>query len=538
MRGLGVVLSLILVTSLLSPLISGMAMVTFTTEDSIKVLPGDYSSGYIKVQNPSTFDYKLVSFRSYRVTDSSGNPVDFFNFSLRERNYGGWNSGDYKLLWYNVSCGAPAKPGIYTLHIRFLGTTLNGELQIVNLKVRVYVVESAVEFYYAKAYVKDRPYSPYAFNGEIIVVIANLRNLGHRTVDVDESVLVTKGGKVYFSKSDKRILKPGENVLGMDVPVGVYWPEGSYRLKYTISYGNESHDYEREFQVRLGVKVVGVSVKSTEVKKGDKNVAYMTIASERTGKVEIYVKSILGGKLVDSYRRTQVISPGSTVLQLPLPTNVTGRVSTGIRVGFLNRTVGSFFLNYTVVAPPGFLNITYEKVGGNKVKFLVEIFNPNGAVVNGSFMYRISSSGNVLYKDSSALSLGPGNNTFTLVFEVPFDKRIDYEFVLSAMGTAERKEGFLYLPKPTPTTTSTSSSTVTSPSNTTTTQEGGSSGIWKFAALVIVVLLVLIGVYLLTMEEPKKKRERPKPKRRSPLGRFKRPKPPEFRENKELPKRK
>jgi len=54
---------------------------------------------------------------------------------------------------------------------------------------------------------------------------------------------------------------------------------------------------------------------------------------------------------------------------------------------------------------------------------------------------------------------------------------------------------------------------------------------------VILALLFAVVLYYAKGKEEPKKRTRPKPKRRSPLGRFKRPKKPKFPEKKELPKR-
>ncbi|WP_457751492.1 hypothetical protein [Thermococcus sp.] len=540
MRWSGVFLAIIIVISLLLPMGSGMVLVSFKTGDVIKVLPGDYSYGYIQVQNPSSFDYKLVSFRSYRITDSQGNQVDFFNLSLKDRNYGGWQSGDTRAIYYNISCENGVKPGVYTLYLRFLGTTVNGELHIINLQVRIYVVQSPIEFSYAKAYVKERPYSPYALNGETIIVLAQLRNLGHKPVLVKESVSVIKAGKVYFSKNAERSVGAGDNVLTMEIPVGMKWPEGSYLLKYTVAYGNDTYTYAKEFSVRLGVKVVSVSIKSTEIESGGKNVAYATVTSEREGNVEFYVKSTIGNTLIDSYKKVTTVSPGTTVFQLPLSTNVTGNVTVHLSASFLGVSLGSFVLHYTVKSPPRILNVTYDRVGTDEVDFKIVVLNPNSWNVNGTVQYRVSAGGEVLYKDSIAALFKPGENLLRLKLKLPLEERVDYEFVLTAMGHTEQSTGHLYLSKPTPTTTSTTSTSTTSsvPSNTTTTQTGGTSHLRVFIVLVVVVFLILIGAYFLTREEPKKKkRQRPKPKRRSPLGRFKRPKPPRFSENKELPKK-
>jgi len=540
MKRLGIFLALILFISLIPPLSSGMVLVSFKTDDVIKVLPGDYYYGYITVQNPSTFDFKLVSFRSYRITDSAGNDVDFFNFTLKDRNYGGWRSGESRKVYYNISCAEGIKPGVYTLYLRFLGTTVSGELQIISLQTRIYVVESPVEFNYARAYVKERPSSPYVLRGETIIVLAQLRNIGHRPVPVKEEITVLRAGKVYFQKEDEKTLEAGENILTTEVPVDVKWPDGSYLLKYTVSYGNETHTYAKEFSVRLGVKIVSVSIKMSEVESGSENVVYATVTSEREGNVEFHVESRVGKKVIGSYEHVAMVSPGTKVFKLPVPTNVTGEVTVNLSATFLGVSLGSFVLHYTVTAPPRFLNVSYERVSEDEVEFTIVVMNPNPWGVNGTVLYRISSGGDVLYKDSLTASFKPGENVLKLKFKLPLERDVDYEFVLTAMGKSEKVSGSLYLPRPTTTTTSTSTSTsTTSQSNTTSTQPGETSHLRAFIFILVAVFLILLGAYFLTREEPKKKRrERPKPKRRSPLGRFKPPKPPRFSERGELPKKK
>lgn len=543
MKRLSILLALIVFISLVPPPTSAMTMVSFKTEDVIKVLPGDYYYGYITVENPSTFDFKLVSFRSYRITDSEGNDVSFFNFTLKDRNYGGWLSHESRKVYYNISCEEGVKPGVYTLYLRFLGTTERGELQIINLQTRIYVVESPIEFNYAQAYVKERPSSPYVLRGETIIVLAHLKNIGHRSVQVHEKITVLRKGKVYFHREGGRLLGPGDNVLTTEIPVDVKWPDGSYLLKYTVSYDNETHTYAKEFPVRLGVKIVSVSIKTSEVESGSENLVYVTVTSERDGKVEFHVKSTVEDQLVGAYDKVAVVSPGTKVFTLPVPTNVTGNVTVNLSATFLGVSLGNFLLHYTVTAPPRFINVTYQRVGEDEVEFEVSVFNPNPWDVNGSVLYRISSGGEVLYKDSVSASFKPGENTLRLRVKLPLEQNIDYEFVLVAMGKSEKSSGSLYLPKPTPTTTSTSTTTsttpTTSPSNTTGTQPGGTSNLTSFIVILTAVFLILIGAYFLTREEPKKKRrQRPKPKRRSPLGRFKRPKPPKFSERGELPKKK
>ena len=539
MKRLGIFLTLILLISLISPLSSGMLLLSFKTDDVIKVLPGDYYYGYLKVENPAV-DFKLVSFRSYRITDSAGNDVDFFNFTLKERNYGGWRSGETREIYYNISCAEGTKPGVYTLSLRFLGTTVKGQLQLIDLQTSIYVVESPVEFDYAQAYVKERPSSPYALRGETIIVFAHLRNIGHRPIPVTERITVLREGKVYFSEEAKKTLKAGENVLTTEVPVDVKWEDGSYLLKYTVSYRNETHTYTKEFPVRLGIKIVGVSIKRSEIESGSENVVYATVTSEREGNVNFHVESLAGGELIGSYDTVARVSPGTEVFKFSVPTNVTGEITVNLSATFLGVFLGSFTLHYLVTAPPEFLNLTYEKVDTDEVEFTLVVLNPNPWDINGSVSYRISSAGDILYKDSVAASFKPGENVLKLNFKLPLEQSVDYEFVLSAMGKSDKASGSLYLPKPTPTTTSTTTSTsTTSPSNTTSSQPDEGSSLKTFVVLLAAGFLVLVGAYFLTRGESKKKRrERPKPKRSSPLGRFKPPKPPRFLERRELPKKK
>lgn len=537
----GMILMVLMLTSLI-PAVSGMGIISFKTDDVIRVLPGDYSEGYLNVENPSTFDFEILSFRGYTVKDENGNEVDYFNLTLEKTVYGSWASKESKIIHYNVSCSDKAEPGIYTLYLKFFGTSSQSGYQVVSLRVTIRVDESPIDFEYATAYVKERPESPYALNGESIVVVAHLKNIGHRRVSVIQSVAISSGGKVYFSKKTAEKVGPGENALTIEVPVGMGWPEGTYTLNYTLSYGRDSYTYTREFSVKFGVRVVDVSVKSEEVMAGEGNIAYVSIVSERVAKAVISVVATSNKGEGVEYTKEAQLSLGNNVVEVPLPTNLTGRIGVKMGVSVLGRSLGTFSTQYTVVAVPRLVNVTYERTGDEEVEFRIEISNPNDGPVNGTLEYRIYAGGEVLYKKEVPVVLKPGDNTEVLRIKVPQEEEITYKFLLTVMGKSEKFEGSLYLPKPLPTTTSSTTTTSTSepsqPSNTTTGSTGGDN------LLAIVVVLVVLSViiaaallYLAPKESERKRRERPKPKRRSPLGRFRPPKPPRFRESRELPKR-
>lgn len=537
MRKTAVAFVLLMLVMALLPL-SSAQFVSFTTNDEITLLRGDYSSGTIMLTNAGGFSFKVVSYQKFWVEDADGNKIPGFNLTIKPTIFTDWTSQKTYSVSYNISCVSNVSGGTYTLYLRFLAYTADNSMYIVHATVPLHIIESALNFGVADAYVKERPGSSYALNGETVVVFSHVDNIGHSDVTVEASVSLSSNGKVYFFENRTLTMKPGDNLIRFEVPVGYDLPEGTYRLEYRIGYDGGSYRYSREIPVRFGVKLVGLSLQSDVVKLGEKNRAYLTLLSERTVGLNLTVETYRNGSLVSNTTTPVTVKGGTDVIEAELPTNVSGNLTSIIELTFDGRVIGSGKVSYKVQAPPVIRNVTYERVSDEEVLFKITMENPNYEEVQGEFGYRIVADGNILYKDSLQSVLKPGTNEVSLKFELPVGKVVEYEFTLSAMGETSTSKGELYLQPPAPPTTTTTTTTTTASNTTTTTPSGASGGLW--IGLVIVAFLLLVaGAFYYTREGGKsKKRTRPKPKRRSPLGRFRRPKEPKFKENKELPKKK
>ncbi|NJE62199.1 hypothetical protein [Thermococcus sp. 21S7] len=515
---------------------SSAQFVSFTTNDEITLLRGDYSSGTLMLMNAGNFDLKVASYRGFRVRDSNGNEVPGFNLTVSSTVLSDWKSHKVLSLSYNISCSLNVTPGNYTLYLFFLAVTSDNSMYLAHAEVPLHVIVKALEFEDADTYVRERPGSSYVLNGETIVVFSHVHNVGHSNITVEATTSFFKGSRIYFFENKTLTMKPGDNLIRFEIPVGYDLPEGTYRLEYRVEYGDGGYRYSREIPVRFGVKLVGFSLQSDEVRLGEKNRAYLTLLSERNVGLNLTVETYRNERIISNITTPVAVNGGTDVIEAELPTNAPGNLTAVIKLTFDGRLIGIGNVSYRVNAPPVIRNVTYERVSDTEVLFKIVIENPNCGEVQGEFGYRIAADGNVLYKDSLQSRLTPGANEVSLKFELPAGKVVEYEFTLSAMGETSTSKGELYLQPPAPPTT-TATTTTTTALNMTTTSSGTSRGLW--AGLVIVVFLLLAaGAFYYTREGGgPRKRTRPRPKRRSPLGRFKRPKEPEFKENRELPKK-
>ncbi|ACJ17265.1 hypothetical membrane protein, conserved [Thermococcus onnurineus NA1] len=515
---------------------SSAQFVSFTTNDTISVLRGDYSTGTIQLTNVGGFSFKVVSYQSFWVEDSEGNIVQGFNLTVSPRIFSDWSPQKTYSLSYNISCNGSVEGGTYTLYLKFWAFTAGGSMYIVHAKVPLNVISEPLRFEVAEAYVKERPGSPYILNGENLVVFSHVINIGHSAVTINASVSFTGNGIVYFFENRTLEMAPGDNLVKFEIPVGYEVPEGIYRLEYSIQYDGDSYRYSREFQVKFGVRLVGLSLQADEVKLGEENRAYLTVLSERAIGVNLTVETYRDETPILKVTTPVTIQGGTDVLDVPLLTNVSGSITAFIKLTFNGRLIGEGNVSYTVLAPAVIRNVTYERLSDEEVLFKVTVLNPGEDGVDVILTYRITSGGKVLYKDSLQETLKAGVNEIALKFKLPLGEVVEYEFTLVSMDETSTSKGELYLQPPAPPTTTTA--TTTSPSNTTTTSGGNGSSIWWIVLVIMVFLLFIAGAfYYMRAGEKSKKRVRPKPKRRSPLGRFRRPKEPRFPENRELPKK-
>ncbi|NJE00374.1 hypothetical protein [Thermococcus sp. JdF3] len=513
------------------------------TSDTISIVRGDYSEGVLTLKSTVGFTYHVVSFRGFLVFDENMNRVNGFNFTISPSVFTDWQAGDTHTVRYRLECPRNVSPGNYTLRLNFIASTQNGLIYVVPVDVALTVMGSPLKFGDVGAYVQDRPDSSYVLNGETIVVFSYVTNIGHGNVSAVGQVSLVRDGKTYFFENRTLTFVPGDGLVQFEVPVGYDLSPGTYRLHYLLRYDGGTYGYSKDFPVKFGVTLVGVSLKSDEVKVNEDNRAYVTVLSERLIGMNLTVEAYRDGELISRAVEPTEIGGGTTVLEVPLPTNVSGSITAVIKLTFGERLIGEGNVTYTVSAPPVLANVSYERTANDEVLFKLAVENPGNGSVNGVLTYRISSDDGVLYKDSIEESIPPGTREITVKFEVPVGKTVYYEFTLIAAGETSTAKGQLYLEPPEPTTTTSSptpTTSSTSPSNTTTTGGGGGSRAPWIGLVAVAFILLVVGAfyYLNRAEGTRKKRVRPKPKRRSPLGRFKRPKNPEFKENKELPRKK
>lgn len=512
------------------------------TRDEITVVRGDYATGELSLKNEGGYTYKVVSLQKFWVEDSGGRVVEGFRFEAFPRVFGNWNPGRVYSMSYNLTCPSNVSGGNYTLYLRFWAVTGDNTMYILVTKVPLHVIPEPLVFRAAEAYVPSRPGSSYVLNGERIVVVSHVINLGHFPIRALGSVSLIGKGRAYFHEDRNLTFIPGDNLVRFEVPVGYDLPEGVYRVDYRIRYSDGEYTYSRDFQVKFGVTLVGVSLKSEEVKINEENTAYLTLLSERVIDLNLTVRAYRNGTLVSKTVEPVHITGGTNVIEVRLPTNVSGNITAVLGLTYGNRVVGEGRVTYRVLAPPILKGVSYERTGDNEVTFRVLIENPADVPVEGVLSYRISTDEGVLYRDSVKQSIPPGISEVTVKFQVLAGKTIYYEFSLLAEGESSSISGHLYVEPPAPPTTT--GSTTTTPSTTstpeTTTTAGGSGSRGHWMVLVLAVFLILaVGAwyYLREQRKTRKKRVRPKPKRRSPLGRFRRPRRPHFRERGELPRK-
>lgn len=516
---------------------------SLSIKGSITVISGDYSSGSIIITNSGNLAYDLVTFQDFRVVDERGNEVSGFSFTMDRTNFIGWKIGRSYVINYNISAGRNVPEGSYSLLLRFRALASGGgRLYILRARVPVRVIKNPLQFGKLSMYVKGREEYTHPFTGDTLVVYSHVQNLAHFNVKVTAGAYLEKDGKHYLGQSREVILNPGDNTIRFEISIPTDFPEGTYALVYTIKYPGGEKKFTQVIKVGIGVNIINLSTKSSEVFLSENNVAYLTLIADRDIPLRIEIKATAGEKEIYRVNRTFQVKKGTRVITLELPTNVSGNIRANISVYYGKLLLKNFHTEYRVVAYPVLSKITYRKTGPDSVEIILNIINDNAEAVPGNLYYEMYAEGKTLYKKSMKITIPPGALTMKLNFKVPVGKKVYYRFSLSAIGKQTVKEGSLLL-KPPSTHSSTSTSTAmtktesqsTTRITTTSSPEGGSRGL--YAVIILVVFAIIAVGYYENVRSMPTRRTRPKPKRKSPLGRFKRPKMPKFRENKELPKK-
>jgi len=505
-----------------------------SASSSITVVRGDYSTGTLVLTNTGNLDYSVVSYRAFWVEDARGNRVDGFNFTMFPRIFTNWERGQNRTIKYTLTASKDVLPGEYTLYLRFIATHSNNAY-VVRVAIPVKVLASPLRFGRAYYYVPGRGDAPYVFLGEKVVVYSHVVNIGHFNASVDAFAAFKVGGKYYSVVSKKINVPPGDTVVSLTLPVGWDYPVGEYTLIYTLAHEERRYTYTKKLTVSLGVRLVGVSVEREGVVLNDTLKAYVTILSERRVKAVVSCVAVVNGTHPFWLGSVNVsLTPGTRVVQLGLPTFKPGNISAVVDVIVNGRSAGRDTVSYRVYEPPSIAALI-PSLENSTLRFNVILRNPTPDDVDGTLSYEVLANGSLLQSDVLDVTLPPGKRELSFVFKVPAGTNVTYRFKLEALGRVSVKEGSLWVPAPKPPGTITSSTSTTSNETTTTSNAGKGFPWWPVVAVIFLVVLVLI-VYL--GRRPKRKRPRKTPKRRSPLGKFRRPRPPHFREMDSLPKKK
>lgn len=545
MKALRIAAYLLVVTVILATASSGFGLVLaqgskLSVSGRILLLRGDYSEGSLEITNPMGH-YSVVYYQTFTVKDLNGNEVEGFTLNVTPRYINDWSAGDVKVLHYNISCGDGVVPGNYTLYLRFVGIS-SGKMEILYATVPLTVTEEALDFGDVTIYVPGRGDVSYVFSGEVIELTHYVLNRAHRTVGMEVSVSFENDGKVYFQKSQKFELTPGDNVITMELPVGYRYPEGNYTIKYLAKYGSGTFSFSKDITLRLGIEVVGVSLESREISYREKAYAYVTILSEKSEALLVEANTYTqDGSLIASWNNDFEVSPGSTVLKIPLFSNFSGNLTEALRILVHGEIAWEQNISYRVTSPPRLLEVSHQKVSPTKVMFRVVVSSEEDNVPI-LLRYVISSEKAVIYNNTLEEVLNRGINEFVITLSVPEGERLSYRFILEWDRGSAHSSGELYI-QPTESGTESQRPSGEGPESSTPTippteEEEDSGHLWYLAGVIVAAVLLGFGLYYYSSERNTRKRVRPKPKRRSPLGRFRRPKKPKFWENKELPKKK
>ncbi|ALM75797.1 COG1361 family protein [Thermococcus barophilus] len=534
---------IIAITLFLLPLASAQFIV-FSSQGEILVLSGDYTEGTFILKNDQNFDFKIVSFWKYVVLDERLNRVEGFRLELQKTIYNEWTSGETREISYKLFVNESVKPGNYQIVLTFWGFLESGDIYIITAKIPVKVIDKPLIFEEAITYVKERPFSSnYVLNGETVVVSSHIKNLKNSIIPLKASTYLERNGKKYLLVTKTVNLTKGDNIVRFEIPIPYDLPSGNYKLVYLLEYPGGTYSFSKEYYIQFGVELSALSLKSTQVMEDFENEAYVTLTSERDIKVNVTLLTYdKNGELLHKYAETVQLQKGTNIVRFSLSSAPPGEVKVLVKVTYDGIFLGERSATYHVMAYPKIDSVTYRILYNGKVEFTVAIMNENSKKIEGVLHYKITAANETLYKGLKDITLFPGENKVRLEFTLP-EGEAEYQFVLSAFGKNTIKEGTVYIEKQTPTQTlsSPSSSSTIKTKETTSQLIGGEhkeKKTWVMYLVGILIAAVLTAVLIgLVKSDKKKKRKRPRPKKKSPLGKYKKPKIPKFVEKRELPKK-
>ena len=537
------VVIIIAIILMLLPFVSAQFII-FSSQGEILVLAGDYTEGTFTLKNDQNLDFKVVSFRKHVVLDEKLNEVGGFKLELQKTIYNEWASGESREIGYKLFVNESVKPGNYQIVLTFWGFLESGDIYIITAKVPVKVVDKPLIFKEAITYVKERPFSSnYVLNGETIVVYSHVKNLKNSIIPLKASAHLEREGKKYQLMTKIVNLTKGDNIVRFEIPIPYNLPSGNYRLVYILEYPGGTYSFSKDYYIQFGVELSSLSLKSTQVMEDSENEVYVTLTSEKDIKVNITLMTYdRNNELLHKYSKTVQLQKGTNIVHFTLLAAPPGEVKVLVKVAYNGVSFGEKSTAYYVVAYPKIDSVVYHILNDGKVEFVVVVMNENPEKIEGALSYKITAANGTLYKGLEEVVLTQGKNEIRLEFHLP-EGEAKYRFVLSAFGKENVREGTIYVEKQTPTQTlsSTSSSSTIRTKEKTSSQaesvEKGEKKNWTLYFVGVLVAIFLIVMLVKWRKPSKRRRERPKPRRKSPLGKYKKPKIPKFIEKRELPKK-
>lgn len=538
------IILIIAVLMVLLPIASAQ-FVIFSSQGKILVLAGDYTEGTLTLKNDQNLDFKVVSFRKYVVLDEKLNEVKGFKLELQKTIYNNWKAGESREINYNLLVNESVEPGDYQIVLSFWGFLESGDIYIITAKIPVKVLGKPLIFKEAITYVKERPFSSnYVLNGETIIVYSHVENLKNTVISLKALAYLEKDGKRYLVTEKVVNLTKGDNVIRLEIQIPYDLPSGNYKLVYLLKYPGGTYSFSKEYYIQFGVKLSALTLKNTQVLEDSQNEVYVTITAERKLKVNVTLLTYgKGDELLHEYYKTVLLQKGTNIVRFTLPTAPPGVVKILVKLTYDGISIGEGSTTYYIIAYPKIDGIIYNVLDNGKVEFVLTITNDNQKEIESTISYRIIVANETLYKGLRKIMLSPGKNKMQLEFPLP-EGEIEYQFILSSFGKESIKEGTIYVKKQIPTQSLSSNRTITTKETTTSSQEemeGKSERKnwtpYLIGALVIVLSLMIFQMVVVQRKPNRRRRERPKPKKKSPLGKYKKPKIPKFVEKKGLPKK-
>lgn len=491
-------------------------------------------SSVLTISNPLRVNLSVAVYMGYNVTSGPGNAS--FKFKPSVYLIKNWTSGGSMSLPYTVEC---SKPGNYTLNLVFKGIGTNGRIYRFTVPVSFRIVRNPVKISRPILYVQGSPAMGNVFNGENVTVAVSITNLASVPVPTKVKMVIVNGSSILLTREKSLTLFSGSKTVRFSFVVPWSWGRGKYRVTLTAisEYGNVSSS--RDFEVSPGVSLVNVSLQRSEVFVGQENTLYVTLLSRRALKVNLTVN----GKTVKS----EQLSVGSSLIEVPLNASEQGVQRLSVEVLHGSLVLGASNVSYISLARPFFSSVN-SSATPSSVSLNVTIVNPNDVTVSVELLENVSG---VVTSPYTGLVLKPGRNVVHLKFTgVRPNSTVHFRLeLLSSSLLLASKTGTISVP-PLPKPSSSSEASSSTLSSVTSTTRGNATVGWRWAgaisALVIILVFVLIVLlrsrrkeegYVSPWERARKPHVKRKwPSKRSPLGKFRKPEPPEVREGREIPK--